>query len=147
MFPCSDRYGRRQRGDILFEALIGVLITAVIGAGLAHVLARVMVAQRDSRVEQFAVDEVRTSLHGQGLALCAQGELPLQIPGGLEGAKASITCEPVAAPVSFGADYTTPALDLPPRMVVSVPAEGLELGGPDLRIETAFGATAPGGGE
>lgn len=143
MSSCSDRHGRRQRGDILFEALIGVLLTAVIGAGLAHVLARVMLGQRDARVEQFTVDQVRASLHDQGLALCAQGNLPLELPGELAGATASITCAPGTADISFGTDYTAPALALPPRIVVSVEATELELGGPDLRVDTAFGAALP----
>lgn len=147
MSRCCDRRGRRQRGDILFEALIGVLITAVIGAGLAHVLARVMLAQRDSRVEQLAVGQVRAGLQTQGLALCAQGELPLPLPGELAGARAAVACAPATAQVSFGADYTTPPLDLPARIVVSVPAGELALEGPDLEIDTAFGAAAAGGAE
>lgn len=142
MSACSDR-GRRQRGDILIEALIGVLLTAIIGAGLSHILARVMLGQRDARVEQLAVEQVRTSLKTQGLALCVQGEMPLALPGELAGAKATVECVGGTADVSFGADYIASGIAKPPRMLVSVSADGLELGGPDLLFDTAFHSGTP----
>lgn len=141
MSPCTERSRRHlQRGDILLESLVGVLLTAIIGAGLAHVLAGVMAAQRDTRVEQLTVGHVRNSLQSQGLALCAQAELPLQLPGGMGDAKARVTCQPHTADISFGTDYVATAVDLPPRIVVSVEASALDLGGPALQFDTAFGA-------
>lgn len=44
MSTCSN-CTRHQRGDVLLEALVGVLITCLIGAGLAGVTARVLNSQ------------------------------------------------------------------------------------------------------
>lgn len=136
MSTCSD-FGRRQRGDILLEALIGVALTAVIGAGLSQVLSRVLLAQHDTRVEQLAVEQVRAGLQHQGLALCAQGQVPMALPAQLASARATVTCQPGNTDVVFGTQYTASGVAMPPRMQVAVGASGLQIGGPDIAFDTA----------
>ena len=73
---------RRQRGDILLESLIGVLIAALAAGGIAHLLGRINDSQREAKVEQLALRQMRDDLHDKGLALC--GTTPtLSLPGNL----------------------------------------------------------------
>ena len=82
---------RRQRGDMMLEALVGVLITSIIGAGLAHVVANVMNSQRDAKVENLMVERLRDSLHGQGVGLCGSATLEISLPNG-EARNAAVSC-------------------------------------------------------
>lgn len=52
----------RQRGDILTESLIAILLFAVAGVGISQVTSKVAVAQRDSKVQQQVVNELRSRL-------------------------------------------------------------------------------------
>lgn len=42
---CTDPR-RAQRGDALLEALVGILLLALLGLGLSHAAARMLAAQR-----------------------------------------------------------------------------------------------------
>ena len=52
----------RQRGDILLEALIGMLLLGIIGLGIVHVISRVSVSQKDMNVHNLVVTKLRTQL-------------------------------------------------------------------------------------
>lgn len=75
----------RQRGDMMLEALMGVLITSVIGAGLAHVASRVLSSQRDAKMENLAVEQLRQKLHDEGVGLCDGREVTIDLPDGKRG--------------------------------------------------------------
>ena len=77
MSICSEH---RQRGDILLEALVGVLIAALAAGGIAHLAGRVNDSQRQAKVEQLALEQMRNELHDDGVTLC--GTTPsLTLPG------------------------------------------------------------------
>lgn len=73
---------RLQRGDVLLEALVGVLITGLIGAGLAGVTARVLNSQHDAAVGAVLVNEMRNVLQINGVDLC-NDDAPLRSFSGL----------------------------------------------------------------
>jgi len=62
----TDQWGGRssmfQRGGILIESLIGLLILGLIGGGIMHTTARMTVAQRDMTVQNIAVSQMRSIL-------------------------------------------------------------------------------------
>ena len=90
-----------QRGDMLLEALVGVLITAIMGAGLAHVVAQTNKAQHDTAVAGLVVNEARNVMQASGVAICADGSLAAQKKGLPSALKSQInvvsSCEAAAA--------------------------------------------------
>ena len=52
----------KQRGDILIEALIGMLLLAIIGLGLVYIISRVSVSQKDMNVHNLVVSKLRAEL-------------------------------------------------------------------------------------
>ncbi|ACR13271.1 hypothetical protein TERTU_4625 [Teredinibacter turnerae T7901] len=65
----------RQKGDVLAESLIGVLLFAVAGVGISHVAAKMSVAQRDNKVHQQVVNELRSKVQNRAdsTSLCSAG--------------------------------------------------------------------------
>jgi Tfp pilus assembly protein PilV len=129
---------RRQRGDMMLEALIAVLITSLIGGGLAHVASRVMNSQRDAKVENLVVERLRDSLQSQGIGLCAAGSLDIAMPGG-SNTKATVACEVASANVTLNG--VTRAVDAPQRVDLTVAAselgaKGTGKGDTDLLLST-----------
>lgn len=129
---------RRQRGDIMLEALVGVLITSIIGAGLAHVVANVMNSQRDAKVENLMVERLRDSLHGQGVALCGSATLEISMPSGAT-KNAAVSCEPATATLAMAGVERT--VEAPQRVDLKVAAGDIGSKGgsendPDLLVST-----------
>lgn len=58
----------QQRGDILLEALLGVLLLGIIGLGIVHVTSRVSVSQKDMNVHNLVVSKLRSELLAGNLA-------------------------------------------------------------------------------
>lgn len=136
MSICFDSR-RRQRGDMMLEALIGVLITSLIGAGLAHVAANMMNNQRDAKVENLVVERLRDNLHSKGVGLCGGSTVEITLPTGKK--NASISCEAASANVSMAGVTRTVA---PPQRV-DLTVSAADLGGrrgssedPDLLVST-----------
>lgn len=50
---------RQQRGSVLFEALIGVVLSAALGLGMAYSAAATLKAQRYANLESMAVLQMR----------------------------------------------------------------------------------------
>jgi len=135
MSTCSDRRG--QRGDVMLEALFGVLITSLIGAGLAHVAASAMNSQRDAKVENLVVEHLRGQLQRRGVGLCDGGNIDLPLPGNDK--QARVSCEAASANVTVAG--VTHAIDAPMRVDLTVAATDLgskDAAGddPDLLIST-----------
>ena len=85
MSTCSKppRGPRFQRGDMLLEALVAVLITSLIAGGLAHVQSRLMANQRATKVERLVVGQLREQLHSGGTGLCGSGTIALALSADL----------------------------------------------------------------
>ena len=67
---CTDPR-RAQRGDALLEALVGILLLALLGLGLSHAAARMLAAQRYAAAHGIVVAQMRNALETQGIAdLC-----------------------------------------------------------------------------
>lgn len=122
MSICSEH---RQRGDILLEALVGVLIAALAAGGIAHLAGRVNDSQRQAKVEQLALEQMRNELHDDGVTLC--GTTPsLTLPGNLT-PTITVNC---SAATTVTVTVTIDSIDYtvtPPREV-SIAADAGSLG-------------------
>ena len=116
---------RRQRGEMLLEALVGVLITSLIAAGLAHVQARLMTSQRATKVERLVVGQLREQLQTSGVNLCTSGTVALELTSDLT-RNATITCGDVEQ-ISVAIGGATVVVDAPRQVDMSVAAADLEL--------------------
>jgi len=130
MSICSDTR-RRQRGDIMLEALLGVLITSVIGAGLAHVVGRVLSSQRDAKVENLVVEQLRDKLQNEGIALCGDGGT-VKLPGGNKAV--SVACETATANVTVSG--VTHAVDAPRQVDLEVSGDDMGMSGVPLKLSS-----------
>lgn len=122
--PGSPR--SRQRGDILLEALIGVLVAALIGGAMAHLLARTLDEQRQATLMRLVLDGMDRQLTENGVQLCGTSPaLTLPVLG-----KKSLTVACPEVPnlsVSLGG---SPYTVTPPKAVtLSVAAADLGLDG------------------
>lgn len=117
---------RRQAGEVLLEALFGVLITSLIGAGLMHVQARLMAAQRVTKVERLVVGKLREQLHVSGTSLCAAGTVPLELTSSLQ-MDAAVTCG-AATDIQVSLGGFVLDVPAPSQVDLSVASADLELG-------------------
>jgi hypothetical protein len=62
---------RSQRGDVLLEALVSVLIMSIIGAGTAYITSRVALSAATVQVNGAAVTQMRVLLQQYGPTLCS----------------------------------------------------------------------------
>lgn len=129
MSTCCDlrRSPRRQRGEMLLEALVGVLITSLIAAGLVHVQARLMDTQRATKVERLVVGQLREQLQSRGTALCDSGTVDLTLSAELT-RNASVQCGAVQT-LNVGLGGTAIDVDAPRQVGLTVSAADLELDG------------------
>lgn len=76
------RHSRSQRGDALFEALIGFMLLMVLGLGLSYAAARTLNSQRYASTQSIALNQMRGLLQddAKGLrVLCASGGITEQV--------------------------------------------------------------------
>ncbi|MCY1396256.1 hypothetical protein D3C76_684690 [compost metagenome] len=79
--PCAER--RRQRGDVLIDALIGAVLMSLVCLGLTLGVARTLANQRDGNLQALAVAQMRDLLQRNGsggLDLCGSGA-SIRLPG------------------------------------------------------------------
>jgi type II secretory pathway pseudopilin PulG len=147
MSTCYDRAGARragrarQRGDMLMEALVALLLLSVLGGGLVYVATNVMGAQRDTRMEGLAVVSMRQLLRTEGEALCAGPATRRIRIGGDDLAlevDARVTCDASAPQVAVQASGTSAITVEAPRAIsLSLPATALGLpAGADIVVGT-----------
>ena len=55
-----------QRGDFLIESLIGLVLMAIIGMGVVFVTSKMSVSQKDMRLQEIAVNQMRALLLNNG---------------------------------------------------------------------------------
>lgn len=113
---------RRQRGDVLLESLIGVVLTGILGAGMAQVASRIAVSQHDAKRENMAVEQLRGRLQHDGLALCETSEIALTLPGS-ESPQAGVTCA-AAVQVNVVVDGQTQTVQAPREIILQSDAVG-----------------------
>lgn len=142
MSTCSERRGpRAQRGDMLVEALVGLLLLAILGVGMVVVATRVTGAQRDARVEGMAVISMRQLLREQGEALCA-GAATRSIPVGGDDLALEVEVDVACAPgatvqvQASGAGSTAVAMPREITLTLAPEALGLPADGVDLVVGT-----------
>ncbi|MPQ66817.1 MULTISPECIES: hypothetical protein [unclassified Pseudomonas] len=70
MSRSSRSVAKPQRGDILIEALVGILLMAIIGLGITYIASRAAVSQRDMKLENIVVSQMRSLLEQNGALLC-----------------------------------------------------------------------------
>lgn len=61
---------RQQKGEVFLESLIGVLLTAWLGAGMAFCSAQILAAKADTKIINAAVLEMRSVLRNKGDSVC-----------------------------------------------------------------------------
>lgn len=71
--PLRYRDPHRQRGDVLIEALIAVLLSSIIGAGTAYLTSRMVLSAKNQRLDGIAAQQMRELLQRYGDTLCAGG--------------------------------------------------------------------------
>ncbi|MCD9004673.1 type II secretion system GspH family protein [Luteimonas sp. XNQY3] len=130
--PRHDR-AHRQRGDILLESLIAVLIAAIVGGGMAWLASRILDNQREARLSHLAVEALRNALLDQGVGVCGTA-VTLALPGGLS-PPAEVTCDDDDAIALTLAGHSH-AIAPPPRITLEIgPADlGLDDTGPPLTL-------------
>lgn len=97
--------GRKQRGDMLLEALISILLLGVLGLGLSYAGARVLVQQRFANTQDLALSQMRASLESQGLqALCAGTAEPLPLQIGTAQLTPTLSCTKKSVTVTVSGD-------------------------------------------
>ncbi len=93
---------RRERGDALLEALIGVLLTVVIGLGLSYAASRTLVEQRNQTTQNAVLAQVSNALLTTGVpSLCTSG-----INVALKNANINATLKLQSSPVCASAPIT-----------------------------------------
>lgn len=110
---CADR--RRQRGDALLEALIAMVLLAIVAVGPAYVASRMAVTHKQINVSSNAVMQLRGLLLAQGEALC--GTTP-SISIGAQALPVSVTCTNRGAVEVGGVPLA--AADVPREIELSV---------------------------
>ena len=76
---CTDPR-RAQRGDALLEALVGILLLALLGLGLSHAAARMLAAQRYAAAHGIVVAQMRNALETNGVQALCNGDATATLP-------------------------------------------------------------------
>lgn len=107
----------KQQGDFLLEALIGMVLMAIISMGVVYVTSKASVSQRDMQVQEIAISQLRNLLQN-GVGLCDAGQT-VTLPG--NGA-AAIQTQGCAAnqPVDLVAVIGASSIAVPSPVVMSV---------------------------
>jgi hypothetical protein len=110
---------RSQAGDFLIEAIIGLVLMAIVAVGVTTVTAKVEKGKRDMSVQELAVSQLRELLirHGNGTVnLCDSTVETISLPTETTPLTVTATgCNPIAGTVN-GVTFT----DLKQPIVLSV---------------------------
>ncbi|MFV3385349.1 hypothetical protein ACNFCJ_07840 [Pseudomonas sp. NY15364] len=91
----------KQRGDILLESLIGIVLMAIVGLGLVYSASRVAVSQKDMNQQNIVVSQMRALLQQQGRALCSGSTPSISIPPN-ESIELTVHCSDAPTTVTVG---------------------------------------------
>lgn len=106
---------QKQRGDFLLEAMIGMVLMAIIGTGVVYVTSKASVSQRDMQVQQIAVMQLRSRLQS-GSGLCDLNQT-ITLPGGATPAITKQGCDGTS-PASLTAEINGSSVTGVPSPVV-----------------------------
>ncbi len=121
----------KQRGDMLVEALVGVLITGLIAGGMAHLTARLQASQWEARVQSLLVENVRNQLQREGLGLCSNNQA-LELPSALTLETTPTFSCTTATDLTLQLDGQNITISPPPSIQITIPTTALGVPGPDL---------------
>ncbi len=110
---------RRQRGDALLEALVGIVIATIMGLGLSYSASRMMVSQRYVAAQNAVLEQMSNSLSSNGVSnLCGGTSSTTVTVGSSSFAVATPTC--TTGTVQVGAISGLLAVTLPTGVVTSM---------------------------
>lgn len=144
-FDVEPRSKSDQRGDVLLEALFGVLITALISIPFVHVQNKILKSQYETKVERLIVAQLSDQLERSGIDLCnesstAATQLQLSKNTLVDRKVACNGAIKVPVEVIGAKDSLARVITLPPRVSLSVPGASLDVDsanpGPDLTMST-----------
>jgi prepilin peptidase dependent protein A len=97
----------RQRGEFLIEALVSLVLVAIVGLGSTYVASRVSVAQRAQSVQNNALAQMRDILKTRQAAdLCAGTNIPTVVLGSTT-VTPSVSCSTSTVTLGSGASAAT----------------------------------------
>lgn len=87
---------KNQQGFSLLEALVAMVLTSIIALGGALSMGKIMQVQRQSNLQQIAVNELRNLLREDGQKLCKTPPPPPPPPIKINGKNftVNVTCTP-----------------------------------------------------
>ncbi|WP_109513860.1 type IV pilus modification PilV family protein [Pseudomonas ovata] len=120
---------RRQRGDILLESLIGIVLMSIIGLGMTYASSRAAVSQRDMKVQNLAVSQMRDLIARYGKALCTNSSLArITLPTQTTAINLTATCA-AATPITVDGITITPSDNLGTVVLTTRSSESTLFGG------------------
>lgn len=124
---------RFQRGDILLESLIGIVLMAIIGLGMTYASSRAAVSQRDMKVQNIAVSQMRDLIARYGPTLCSNTSLAkVVLPTQTTAISLTATCVK-ATPITVDGILITPSDNLG-TVVLTTPSSESTLFGGVIRV-------------
>ncbi|QXI27863.1 hypothetical protein [Pseudomonas vanderleydeniana] len=102
----SYKLPARQRGDVLLESLIGILLMSTIGLGITYASSRAAVSQRDMKLQNIVVNQMRSLLEQNGALLCSKSSITISIPTQTDPLPITATCTSASA-VTVGTSTIT----------------------------------------
>lgn len=121
--------GRKERGDILMESLIGIVLMSIIGLGISYASSRATNTQRDMKLQNVAVSQMRNLLSLNGKALCTNASLAtITLPTQTNAINLDVACA-AASPVTIGGRTITGGTSLGTVVLTTRTADNALFGG------------------
>lgn len=92
-----------QRGDALIEALLGMLLMAIMGLGLAHSAARAVLSQRYVNTQNIMISDIRETLASSSSVSNLCGTTPSMAVAGAE-TSLDLTCTQASVTMALQVD-------------------------------------------
>ena len=105
---------KRQRGDVLIEALIGTLMTAIVFVGVNTALSKTLHSQRYSNAQRLALLQMRNEIQTGGIAdICSGGAGSATVVGQTVSQSAACTSLDVTFAINSDLSISLAAGDVP----------------------------------
>ncbi len=125
----------KQQGDVLLEALIGVLLTAWLGAGMAYISTQLLQQKADTKIISAAVNEMKHLLEQEGERLCGQSPTMNLFS---KSVNVQVTCTD-QDDQSITSSAGTIEVSSPPKVVLSVAPQDIGISG-DVPVTVTMGS-------
>jgi Tfp pilus assembly protein PilV len=95
------RIAKKQRGGMMIESLVGLLVLSIVGAGLLHTSARIANTQQSQNINNLSLNQMRTLLlsHGSNGNLCGAGST-ITLPGNVSADVTVAGCDAITITVN-----------------------------------------------